>query len=137
MSKLSATRAAKHQRIWYGRTHTRRHDPCAPLSSIEDAIGTWPETATAVAVRLGAGEAIEICAPLGVADLIGGVWRRNPRRVSLEESRAPGASPPGATIAWRDRRQPWLSGRAAPSGRDRVVDMTAATMCNRWLRIVP
>jgi hypothetical protein len=79
MSKLSATRAAKHQRIWYGRTHTRRHDPCAPLSSIEDAIGIWPETATAVAVRLGAGEAIEICAPLGVADLIGGVWRRNPR----------------------------------------------------------
>jgi uncharacterized protein len=60
-------------------------DPPAPLSSIEDAIGTWPETATAVAVRLGAGEAIEICAPLGVADLISGVWRRNPRRVSLEE----------------------------------------------------
>jgi uncharacterized protein len=79
-------------------------DPPAPLISIEDAIGTWPETATAVAVRLGAGDAIEICAPLGVADLMGGVWRRNPRRVSLEESRArlarhrPGQRWPGVAV---------------------------------------
>jgi uncharacterized protein len=78
--------AAVH--TWYA-TKFGGHPP-PPLSSIEDAIGTWPETATAVAVRLGLGDgdAIEICAPLGVADLMGGVWRRNPRRVSLEESRA-------------------------------------------------
>lgn len=63
-------------------------DPVEPLTSIADAIGTWPETATAVAVRLGSDDTIEICAPLGLADLLGGVWRRNPRRVSLERSLA-------------------------------------------------
>jgi hypothetical protein len=60
--------------------------PVEPLTSIRDAVGTWPETATAVAVRLGADHAIEICAPLGIDDLFNGVWRRNPRRVSIEES---------------------------------------------------
>ena len=59
-----------------------------PLTSINDAVGTWPETATAVAVRLGVDGVLEICAPLGVTDLLNGVWRRNPRRVSLEQSRA-------------------------------------------------
>lgn len=63
-------------------------DPPAPLTSIEDAISTWPETATAVAVRLGDDDAIETCAPFGVTDLMRGVWRRNPRRVSLDESLA-------------------------------------------------
>jgi hypothetical protein len=76
-------------------------EPVAALDSIADAVATWPETATAVAVRLPAGEApaaggaapeqdarIEVCAPLGLADLLGGVWRRNPRRVSLDVSLA-------------------------------------------------
>jgi hypothetical protein len=59
-----------------------------PLTSIHDAVGTWPETATAVAVRLDADDVIEICAPLGVADLLNGVWRRNPRRVDIQRSLA-------------------------------------------------
>jgi hypothetical protein len=63
-------------------------EPVEPLTSIEDALGTWPETATAVAVRLADDDRIEVCAPLGLADLLGGVWRRNPRRVSLERSLA-------------------------------------------------
>jgi hypothetical protein len=81
-------------------------DPPAPLTSIDDAIGTWPETATAVAVRLGDGDVIQICAPLGLADLMGGVWRRNPRRVSLERSLArlarhrPAQTWPGVTVIW-------------------------------------
>jgi uncharacterized protein len=66
--------------------------PVAPLRSVADAVATWPETATAVAVRLGpragTGSGIEICAPLGPDDLLGGVWRRNARRASLEVSRA-------------------------------------------------
>jgi hypothetical protein len=62
-------------------------EPIAPLTSIEDAVSTWPETATAVAVRLGAADEIQICAPLGLADLMTGVWRRNPRSVSVEQSR--------------------------------------------------
>jgi hypothetical protein len=59
-----------------------------PLTSIQDAIGTWPETATAVAVRLSADDVIEICAPLGTDDLLNGIWRRNPRRAGLEQSLA-------------------------------------------------
>jgi hypothetical protein len=62
--------------------------PVAPLVSIPDAVGTWPETATAVAVRLDADDGLEICAPLGLTDLLDGVWRCNPRRVTVAQSRA-------------------------------------------------
>ncbi|MEO8458462.1 MAG: nucleotidyltransferase family protein [Chloroflexota bacterium] len=55
-----------------------------PLMSVADGVGTWPDTATAVAVRK-VGEAIELIAPLGLDDLLEGVWRRNPARVTLEE----------------------------------------------------
>jgi hypothetical protein len=79
-------------------------DPPAPLTSIADAIGTWPETATAVVVRLGKEDALEVCAPLGLTDLMRGVWRRNPRRISLDESLArlrrhrPAERWPGVTV---------------------------------------
>jgi hypothetical protein len=63
-------------------------DPVEPLTSTHDALGTWPETATAVAVRLGPDDLIEISAPFGLDDLLDGVWRRNPRRVSLDGSLA-------------------------------------------------
>jgi uncharacterized protein len=92
--------AAVH--TWYARKFGG--DPPEPLTSIEDAIGTWPETATAVVVRLGSDDALEICAPLGLADLMGGVWRRNPRRVSLSQSLArlerhrPAERWPGVTV---------------------------------------
>jgi hypothetical protein len=75
-----------------------------PLTSIHDAVGTWPETATAVAARLRADDVIEVCAPLGVDDLLNGIWRRNPRRVSIAESLArlrrhqPQARWPGVTV---------------------------------------
>jgi hypothetical protein len=62
-------------------------DPVAELTSITEAIATWPETATAVAVRLDQAETIEVCAPYGLDDLLAGIWRRNPARVSLAESR--------------------------------------------------
>jgi uncharacterized protein len=62
--------------------------PVAPLRSIADAVATWPETATAVAVRLEPSGEIAVCAPLGLADLLDGVWRRNGRRASLEVSLA-------------------------------------------------
>lgn len=61
--------------------------PVEPLRSIADAVATWPETATAVAVRLGPAGDLRICAPLGLADLLAGVWRRNAARVSLSASR--------------------------------------------------
>ncbi|WP_239163495.1 nucleotidyltransferase family protein [Paractinoplanes rishiriensis] len=62
--------------------------PVPALTSIHDAVRTWPETATAVAARLRPHDAIEICAPFGVDDLLDGVWRRNPRRVSAAQSLA-------------------------------------------------
>jgi hypothetical protein len=62
--------------------------PVEPLASIADAIATWPETAGAVAVRLDAAGTVRICAPLGLTDLLGGVWRRHPRRISVAASRA-------------------------------------------------
>lgn len=55
-----------------------------PLRSMRDAAATWPETALAVAVGLGAEGAITITAPLGLDDLFSMTVRRNPRRVSIE-----------------------------------------------------
>jgi uncharacterized protein len=70
--------------------HTWYHDyfggpPVEPFGSVHDAIATWPETATCVGVRR-AGDGIEVCAPHGLADLLGGVWRVNPIRVTSEVS---------------------------------------------------
>ncbi len=59
--------------------------PVPPLVSVHDAVATWPETATCVAVRL-LGQHIDICAPHGLDDLLNGVWRRNPTRVTWQES---------------------------------------------------
>jgi len=74
--------AAVH--TWYARKFGGA--PVAPLTSIADAVGTWPETATAVAVHLDPHGAVQVCAPLGLADLLDGVWRLNPRRISLSRS---------------------------------------------------
>ena len=56
-----------------------------PLASSADGVATWPETATAVAVRLCADETIETVAPHGLEDLFGLICRRNPRRVTVAE----------------------------------------------------
>jgi hypothetical protein len=80
----ATNQAAVH--TWYHRSFGG--DPVSPLRSVFDAVATWPETATAVAVRLGRAGQLEVCAPLGLADLLAGVWRRNDRSVSLQESLA-------------------------------------------------
>ena len=72
--------AAVH--LWY----RRRFGVDVPrLVSAADGVATWPETATAVAVRLCADDSLEVLAPCGLADLLGGVCRRNPRLVTVEE----------------------------------------------------
>ena len=53
-----------------------------PLRSLYEAVSSWPETATSVAVRLTRNNKIEILAPLGLDDLFGMIVRRNPSRVS-------------------------------------------------------
>ena len=49
----------------------------APYADLSAALAHWPETATAVAARLVAGR-VEILAPLGVEDLMGGIVRPGP-----------------------------------------------------------
>lgn len=61
----------------------------APLGSLEEAVASWPEYATAVGLRLAADGDLQVIAPLGLDDLFAMRVRRNPRRVSLE------------TYAWR------------------------------------
>jgi len=70
--------------------HTWYHEyfggpPVDPFVSVHDAVATWPETATCVAVRLRA-DGLEVCAPLGLADLLMEVWRVNPVRVTPDVS---------------------------------------------------
>lgn len=68
-----------------------------PLTSSADGVATWPKTAAAVAVRLLADDSIEVVAPFGLEDLFGLVWRRNPRRVTIDEYRRIIDSKPVAT----------------------------------------
>src|SRR6266540_1888458 len=81
--------AAVH--TWYPRRFGLKVEP---LASAADGVSTWPETATAVAVRLerrpGDGEPdgrLLVTAAHGLDDLLVGVWRRNPRRVTVAEYR--------------------------------------------------
>ncbi|HYK68098.1 MAG TPA: nucleotidyltransferase family protein [Streptosporangiaceae bacterium] len=72
--------------------HTWYHEyfggpPVGAFGSVHDAVATWPELATCVAVRLaGTGNDIEVCSPHGLDDLLGGVWRVNPVRVTPDIS---------------------------------------------------
>jgi hypothetical protein len=58
------------------RMHVRNDD--APYSSVVEAIGYWPETATAVAVRQMTQGSFEIAAPYGLGDLFNLVLRPTP-----------------------------------------------------------
>lgn len=63
------------------RMHLRNGD--APYDSVGDAMRFWPETATAVAVRL-SGNDLEINAPLGLDDLFQLRLRRTPWFASVK-----------------------------------------------------
>jgi hypothetical protein len=52
-----------------------------PLQSLEEGVGSWPETATCVGAWLDAAGAVHTLAPHGLADLFAGVVRHNPARV--------------------------------------------------------
>lgn len=66
------------------RMHQRNND--GPYLSATDAMRFWPETATAVGVRLGHRGKIEVAAPFGLADLFDLVVR--PTRRFMTEKRA-------------------------------------------------
>jgi hypothetical protein len=54
-----------------------------PLTSLQEAVASWPEYATSVGLCLHADDSIEVIAPHGLDDLFNCVVRRNPARVSL------------------------------------------------------
>lgn len=66
---------------WY---KTEMGNSISPYTSLIDALMTWPETATAVAIRLNQNNEIEIIAPFGLDDLFELKLRWNPRLVSHE-----------------------------------------------------
>ena len=58
------------------RMHLRNGD--GPYRSVADAMGHWPETATAVAARFGGDDEIEVNSPFGLSDLFGLKLRPTP-----------------------------------------------------------
>ena len=79
----ATNQAAVH--TWYH--HDFGGPPVDAFGSVHDGVATWPETATCVAVRLfSTTGGVEVCAPHGLDDLLGGVWRLNPVRVTPEVS---------------------------------------------------
>lgn len=66
--------------LWYA---AKFGYPIEPYISTTDAITTFPTTATAVGVRPHNG-GLELCAPFGLADLLGGFVRANKRQITRE-----------------------------------------------------
>jgi len=66
--------------LWY---EARFGFPIAPYQSVEDAIGSWPSTATAIGVRIETGR-FRAFAPFGLDDLWGGIIRPNKRLITRE-----------------------------------------------------
>jgi hypothetical protein len=71
--------ATVHQWHWEARGQL-----IAPHPSVEAGVATWPETATAVALRLQHDERVEVLAPLGLADLFALRLRHNPAQVGVD-----------------------------------------------------
>jgi hypothetical protein len=69
--------AAVH--LWYPRVFGYA---VPPVQSSAEAIGTWPEIATCVGVRLCADDTLLIAAPHGLDDLVQMVLRHNPHRAT-------------------------------------------------------
>lgn len=57
--------------------------PVHPLASLDAAVASWPEYATAVGLTLLPDDTIGVIAPYGLDDLFNMVIRRNPARVSV------------------------------------------------------
>lgn len=71
--------AAVH--LWFERHFGH---PVQPLPSLEAAVATWPEFATAVAVTFDRDGRLALIAPHGVDDLLGMRVRHNPLRASRD-----------------------------------------------------
>jgi hypothetical protein len=97
--------------IWYPR---RFGNAIHPYRSTEDAIATWPTTASAIGVRTGGAE-VRVCAPFGTADLFGLVVRANRVQITPERYAT-------KVARWADRWSslvvlPWEQGIGVPGLR--------------------
>ena len=61
--------------------------PVAPLKSLEEAVGSWPEYATSVGISLAADNTLQVIAPHGLEDLFTLLIRHNPTRASVDTFR--------------------------------------------------
>lgn len=68
-----------HVHHWY---HQYGGIPVRPLISLQDAIASWPEYATAVGVYLDENHRLRVIAPFGLDDLFAMRVRHNPARIS-------------------------------------------------------
>jgi hypothetical protein len=75
----ATNQAAVH--LWYEKLFGY---PVPALKSCEEAIGTWPETATSIGVRLLANDELLFAAPFGLEDLFNMILRRNSNRITVE-----------------------------------------------------
>lgn len=66
--------------LWYER---RFGYPIAPYGSVEEAIATFPTTATAIGVRPSM-EGLAVLAPLGLTDLLSGIVRPNKAQITRD-----------------------------------------------------
>lgn len=66
--------------IWYKERFGRSIEP---YSSVEEAIGTWPSTASAIGVRL-ENNVLKVFAPFGLNDLFGLILRANKVKITEE-----------------------------------------------------
>ena len=73
-------RAASPAVPWQVRNQARMaaRNGDAPYADTLDAMARWPDTATAVAVRLTPARVVELAAPWGVDDLLAGIVRPTP-----------------------------------------------------------
>lgn len=64
--------------------HRTRGQLVARHASVDEGVATWPETATAVGVRLAGDDTVEVLAPLGLADLFALRLRQNPSQTGVD-----------------------------------------------------
>lgn len=67
--------------LWY---EARFGYAIKPYVSLEDAINTWPTTATSMAVRVEAENRLRVYAPFGLNDLFGRIVRPNKAQITEE-----------------------------------------------------
>lgn len=65
-------------------TYAHKWNNLPPYKSMQDAISQWPETATAIGVRLMSGK-LELIAPHGISDLINLIVKPTPSFKDLEK----------------------------------------------------